>query len=301
MMSARSTADRRVHDWFLSRGLPLVLRRRVRVRNLIERAAPVIAGFGAGLVGHDIAVWLTERPVGVGFPAGAAAVGAVLGISALGLPALRRLGGRVWHGAAWAVIGLFVVALPLVAADEGWKVAGIPEALAVAAAVVGLTYLGVGSIVLWALKFAAIQVGAMITLMSRALPLLMLTVMIFFTNEIWQLMAAMSGDRFWWTTGFLAAVAVAFMVATIRDEVRALRESRSAKPRQRRDAGWDTVGNGHRTGAHAAVARRTGQRRGGDGDGAGHSGGVVHLGPVGVLPGAVGDRGARRADGGLVG
>jgi hypothetical protein len=141
---------------------------------------------------------------------------------------LRRLGGRVWHGAAWAVIGLFVVALPLVAADEGWKVAGIPEALAVAAAVVGLTYLGVGSIVLWALKFAAIQVGAMITLMSRALPLLMLTVMIFFTNEIWQLMAAMSGDRFWWTTGFLAAVAVAFMVATIRDEVRALRESRSA-------------------------------------------------------------------------
>jgi hypothetical protein len=38
---------RRVHDWFLRRGLPLVLTRRVHSRALIERSAPVVSGIGA--------------------------------------------------------------------------------------------------------------------------------------------------------------------------------------------------------------------------------------------------------------
>ena len=38
---------RRVHEWFLHRGLPLVLTRRVRSRALTERSAPMVAGIGA--------------------------------------------------------------------------------------------------------------------------------------------------------------------------------------------------------------------------------------------------------------
>jgi hypothetical protein len=38
---------RQVHDWFLHRGLPLVLTRRVRSRALIARSAPMISGVGA--------------------------------------------------------------------------------------------------------------------------------------------------------------------------------------------------------------------------------------------------------------
>ena len=38
---------RGVHEWFLHRGLPLVLTRRVRSRALIERSAPVVSGIGA--------------------------------------------------------------------------------------------------------------------------------------------------------------------------------------------------------------------------------------------------------------
>src|SRR3954468_16627670 len=38
---------RDVHEWFLHRGLPLVLTRRVRSRALIERSAPMVAGVGA--------------------------------------------------------------------------------------------------------------------------------------------------------------------------------------------------------------------------------------------------------------
>jgi hypothetical protein len=50
----------------------------------------------------------------------------------------------------------------------------------------------------------------------------------YFTNEIWQLCARLSGRRFGQAIAFLALVAVAFMVTTIRDEVRELRTGRFA-------------------------------------------------------------------------
>ena len=44
-MTAADT--REVQEWFLGRGLPLVLTRRVRSRALIVRSAPVVSGIGA--------------------------------------------------------------------------------------------------------------------------------------------------------------------------------------------------------------------------------------------------------------
>jgi hypothetical protein len=51
---------RRVHDWFLHRGLPLVLTRRVRSRALIERSAPVVSGIGAVIALTMMAADLTS-------------------------------------------------------------------------------------------------------------------------------------------------------------------------------------------------------------------------------------------------
>ena len=127
-------------------------------------------------------------------------------------------------------MALFVIGFPLV--DRGWtgltaaEVAGFGIVALVA---VWLTYLGIGSIVLWAFRFAWVQFGALGTLMSRALPLLMLTVVVYFTGELWQLSARMTRERLWQTIGFLALVALLFMVVTIRDEVQALREDRSGR------------------------------------------------------------------------
>jgi hypothetical protein len=57
----------------------------------------------------------------------------------------------------------------------------------------------------------------------------MLTVVVFFTGELWQLSARMTRQRLWQVIGFLAVIALLFMVATIRDEVRALREDRAER------------------------------------------------------------------------
>jgi hypothetical protein len=67
-----------------------------------------------------------------------------------------------------------------------------------------LIYVGFGSIALWAFRFAWVQLGAVGSLMSRALPLLMLTVVVFFTGELWQLAARMTRQRLWQVIGFLA-------------------------------------------------------------------------------------------------
>lgn len=223
---------RRVHEWFLARGLPLVLTRRVRSRALIERSAPVVSGVGALIAVVAVIADLSDGDAEVGNVVKLGILAAVLTAAPFALYVLHRAGttrseaGR--RSAALIVMALFVIGFPF--ASSGWSRLTLAEVAGfgiVAALAVWLTYLGIGSILLWAFRYAWVQFGALGTLMSRALPLLMLTVVVYFTGELWQLSARMSRERLWHTVGFLALVAIAFMVATIRDEVRALREDRS--------------------------------------------------------------------------
>ena len=199
---------------------------------LIERSAPVVSGIGALIAVTAVIADFSDGQAAAAdvVPLGIMAV--VLAAAPFVLNLLHAAGttrgeaGR--RTAALLVMALFVIGFPL--ADQGWSgltLAEVAGFLIVAVLAVWLTYLGIGSIVLWAFRFAWVQFGALGTLMSRALPLLMLTVVVYFTGELWQLAARMTRQRLWQTIGFLALVAIAFMVATIRDEVQALREDRS--------------------------------------------------------------------------
>jgi hypothetical protein len=225
---------RDVHEWFLHRGLPLVLTRRVRSRALIERSAPTVSGIGAVIALTMTLTELTDGDPDYGLVIRLGVLTLLLIAAPFALYLLHRSGttrseaGRT--SAALLVMALFVFGLPF--ADSGFS--GIAAAEIVGFAVVAvlaiwLTYVGIGSIVLWAFRFAWFQVGALGTLMSRALPLLMLTVVVYFTGELWQLAARMTRERLWQTIGFLAVVAILFMVTTIRDEVKALRDDRAGQ------------------------------------------------------------------------
>ncbi|GAY15168.1 hypothetical protein [Mycobacterium sp. shizuoka-1] len=229
-----STDTRDVQDWFLDRGLPLVLTRRVRSRALIERSAPVVSGIGALIAVTTLVADFSDGSARFVTVVRLSVMAAVLAAAPFALYFLHQAGttrseaGR--RGAGLFVMALFVIGLPLT--DRGWTgltMAEVAGFAVVAALTVWLTYLGIGSIVLWAFRFAWLQFGALGTLMSRALPLLMLTVVVYFTGELWQLSARMTRERLWQTIGFLSLVALAFMVVTIRDEVRALREDRSGR------------------------------------------------------------------------
>jgi hypothetical protein len=223
---------RQVHDWFLHRGLPLVLTRRVRSRALIERSAPMVAGVGAVISLTMTLAELTDGDPDFGYVIRLAVLTLLLIAAPFALYLLHQVGtalseaGR--RSAALLVMALFVFGLPFAA--SGFSGFAAAEALGfafVAVLAIWLTYIGFGAIALWAFRFASVQFGALGTLMSRALPLLMLTVLVYFTGELWQLSARMTRQRLWQTIGFLAVVAIVFMVTTIRDEVRALREDRA--------------------------------------------------------------------------
>lgn len=225
---------RQVHQWFLHRGLPLVLTRRVRARKLVQRSAPMISAVGALTALTMLLADLTGQTPDYGYAARLAVIAVALLAAPFLLEVLHRLGTRAGEAlrrwAAVLVMAIFVVVMPLTV--NGWSRSAAAEAPAfvvISLIAIWLTYLGFGSIALWAFRFAWVQLGALGTLMSRALPLLMLTVLVFFTGELWQLSARMSRERLWQTIGFLSVVALVFMVATIRDEVRALREDRSAQ------------------------------------------------------------------------
>jgi hypothetical protein len=221
-----------IQDWFLRRGLPLVLTRRVRRRDLIVRSAPVVSGVGAVTAVTMLLAEVTADDPDYGYAVRLGVIAAALVAAPFALYLLHHSGTRLGEAgrrtAALLVMAIFVVVMPVTV--DGWSAATATEApifVVITLLTIWLTYVGFGSIALWAFRFASVQLGALGTLMSRALPLLMLTVVVFFTGELWQLSARMTRQRLWQVIGFLALIALLFMVATIRDEVRALREDRA--------------------------------------------------------------------------
>jgi len=221
-----------VHEWFLHRGLPLVLTRRVRSRALIERSSPMVSGVGAVIALTMTLAELTDGDPDFGYVIRLGVLTLLLIAAPFALYMLHQAGTTLGEAgrrsAALLVMALFVFGLPFAA--SGFSGIAAAEALGlaiVAMLAIWLTYLGFGSIALWAFRFASVQLGALGTLMSRALPLMMITVVVYFTGELWQLAARLSRQRLWQTIGFLAVVAIIFVIATIRDEVRALRDDRA--------------------------------------------------------------------------
>jgi hypothetical protein len=230
-MSAVSDMQQ-VHEWFLRRGLPLVLTRRVRSRHLIERSAPMVSGVGALTAGTMLLADLTSDQPDYGYAVRLGVIAAVLLAAPFALDLLHRSGTTLGKAgrrtAAFLVMAIFVVIMPVtVSGWSGEAAAEAPLFVVITLLAIWLTYVGFGSIALWAFRFAWVQFGALGTLMSRALPLLMITLLVYFSGELWQLSARMSRARLWQVIGFLSLVALLFVVTTIRDEVQALREDRA--------------------------------------------------------------------------
>jgi hypothetical protein len=178
---------RQVHEWFLHRGLPLVLTRRVRSRALIERSAPMVSGVSAVISLTVTLAELTDGDPDFGYVIRLGVL-TLLIAAPFALYLLHQTGTTLGEAgrrsAALLVMALFVFGLPFAA--SGFS--GIAAAKAVGLAIVAvlaiwLTYLGFGSIALWAFRFAWVQFGALGSLMGRALPLLMLTLLVFFQRR----------------------------------------------------------------------------------------------------------------------
>src|ERR1700733_5846247 len=149
-MSAVSDMQQ-VHEWFLRRGLPLVLTRRVRSRDLIDRSAPMVSGVGALTAVTMLLAEVTGTDPDYGYALRLGIIAVVLVAAPFALYLLHRSGTRLGEAGRRStgllVMAIFVGVMPVTV--SGWSSAAAAEAPAfvvITLLAIWLTYLGFGSI-----------------------------------------------------------------------------------------------------------------------------------------------------------
>jgi hypothetical protein len=229
-VAARRAAER----WFLDRGLPSVVTQRARLRAVWPRSAPALAGFAAVVVCTTVVYLLTGSTA----------------INVDGVPTTVE----------WLVLTIVVLALPL-AVLAGWLVArmvtnraqaiaaGVSVLVAVAASaverdvaslimvavvvvlVLTMTASGIGSVLGWAAKLTLSQLAAVGDLLVGALPVVLLTVLVFFNAPVWAMASTISRERLWLALALLLAMAAVFVVSGLLKRAEPTLESATASDR----------------------------------------------------------------------
>jgi len=227
-----ATQRRAADAWFLDRGLPAVLRPGALVRRLWPRSAPALAGFAVFMANSALVVAMTGKHT----------------IDIDGHP----------NRTEWFVLALLIFVLPI-AAVVGWLVsristvrgrrsvaATVAVTIAIAggilggpssrvlvdlifeavvfAAILALTACGAGSIMSWAAQMTMSNLAAAGSLAARALPLLLLTFLVFFNSPVWLMAATISRPRLWLALTFLVVIAAVFVVSVTADRVKPIME-----------------------------------------------------------------------------
>lgn len=222
--------------WFLQRGLPSVLTPRARWRRLWRRSAPALAGFStiavcatvldvlAGNRGIDIddhptpSELLILAMVALTVPL---AVTVSWRIARITVPSTRR-------NAATASVAL-AAACSLLHGSAADRIEGVVSVGVLAAAILTLNGLGVGSVLGWALRLTMSQLASAGALMARALPVVLLTVLVFFNGYVWLMATKISRERMWLVIAFLVLIASAFLISGLVERVRPILSSAAAR------------------------------------------------------------------------
>jgi hypothetical protein len=88
-----------------------------------------------------------------------------------------------------------------------------------------ITVSGVGSILGWAARDTMSNLALASGMFVRALPVVLLTFLVFFNTYVWLMAAIVSRERLWLAIGFLFLIATAFLVSSTMERVRPILES----------------------------------------------------------------------------
>jgi hypothetical protein len=217
-MSTTVAAHRAAERWFLDRGLPSVLTPRARLQAVWSRSAPFLA-FSATL---DVCSAVTYQMTG-GFewfdaPALVQRIG--LAVALLTLPVAAGVGwivARMVTDRAQAIVSAVAVAIGIASGTvkghtSQQHLAHLAEGIVTVPVVLLLTAAGVGSVIGWAVRLALTQFVAAWALLVRALPVVLLSVLVFFNDAVWTMAATLSLARFVFGVSIFGVVAAAFVV-----------------------------------------------------------------------------------------
>jgi hypothetical protein len=221
------TQRRAADAWFLDRGLPAVLRPGALVRRLWPRSAPALATFAVFMANSALVVAMTgKHTIDInGHPTRTEWF--ILALLVLVLPIAVLVGWLVSRIST--VRGRSVAATIAVSVAIAGGILGGPSArvlvdlvfeAVVFAAILALTACGAGSILAWAVQMTMSNLAEAGSLATRALPLLLLTFLVFFNSPVWLMASTVSRPRLWLALLFLVVIAAAFVVSVTADRVK---------------------------------------------------------------------------------
>jgi hypothetical protein len=221
--------------WFLSRGLPAVLRPSALVHRAWSRSAPALAALAVVALNSMIVVAVSgQHTVDIsGRPD--LPEGVVLTLLAVMLPVAALAGWLVSKIESnrkrllAADIAAGVIALGAVFGGPA-RLTGVNVMIfAIAIAVILLlTATGVGSIMGWAARMTMTNLALAGGMFVRALPVVLLTFLVFFNTYVWLMTSLISRTRLWVGMCFLLLIAGSFLVSSTLAEVRRLAEAPDA-------------------------------------------------------------------------
>lgn len=258
----RSRADQLAAErWFLEQGLPSVLPRRALLRRVWSRSAPALSAFAVVMAISIAIVAMTGKHSIDVSGAPTRAQWFELAMVVLVLPAATFVGwwvSRVANHRAQSLISAGALIVAGLGAAFGGPFTRIAldvvlDVVIIVAIFVG-TATGFGSILGWALRMTLEHVASMGTLLVRALPVMLLTVLVFFNGPVWTMAAIVSRDRLDAALLFLLVIAATFLVSTTLSRVRpALRQESLATvdPRELNGTPFENMPDGS---AHAELS-----------------------------------------------
>ncbi|MGE2688819.1 hypothetical protein [Mycolicibacterium pulveris] len=226
------TLRRAADAWFLDHGLPAVLRPGALVRRVWPRSAPALAAFAVFMLFSALVVQVTgKHTIDIdGQPTRTEWF--VLALLILVLPAAGVTGWlvsritSVRRRTVAATVSLVVAVAGGIVGGPGPRVIGdlIFEAVVVAI-ILAATACGAGSILGWTVGMTLSHLAAAGSLVIRALPVLLLTFLVFFNSPVWLMAAKISRQRLWLALVFLSLIAATFVVSVTVDRFRPLMQT----------------------------------------------------------------------------
>lgn len=223
--------------WFLVRGLPAVVRRGALLRQVWGRSAPALAGLAVVAANSILVVTLSgKHTIDIdGRPT--VTEGFVLALVVLVLPVAGLAGWLVsriespLRRAMAANVCLVVIGLGCLFGGPSPRVFVnlVMSAIAIGVIVVA-TGSGVGSIVGWAARDTMSNLALASGMFVRALPVVLLTFLVFFNTYVWLMAAIISRARLWLAIGFLFLIAAAFLVSSTLERVRPVLDAPEPAP-----------------------------------------------------------------------
>ncbi|MCW2512068.1 MAG: hypothetical protein JWR11_1110, partial [Mycobacterium sp.] len=109
------------------------------------------------------------------------------------------------------------------------RVDDVVTALQVTALTLVLNGLGIGSMLGWAVRLTVSHLASAGALVTRALPVVLLTVLVFFNGYVWSMATKIGRDRMWLVVGFMVLIATAFLFSGVIDRARPVLNDRSTQ------------------------------------------------------------------------